>query len=155
LLTTWRQARTASPNLWPAAFEIFDAATNSTDAAAAQHTFARKTVQAKFHALLACLDGSLLAGQTALARFRGVVCPGEPAWLESLPSAPCLTLSDANFPTALRRWLRLAVLPRGAPTVTCFCGTTLSVADLEHAHTCPTPNGLPVMRHDNIVEVVH
>jgi hypothetical protein len=53
-----------------------------------------------------------------------------------------------------RRRLRLPNLPRGAPTVTCFCGKALATTDSEHAHTCPTPNALRVLRHDELVEVV-
>jgi hypothetical protein len=54
----------------------------------------------------------------------------------------------------LRRCLRLPTLPRGGPTVTCFCGKALAATDSEHAHTCPTPNALRVLCHDELVEVV-
>jgi hypothetical protein len=51
----------------------------------------------------------------------------------------------------LRRCLRLPTLPRGAPTVTCFCSKALAATDSEHAHTCPNPNALCVLCHDELV----
>jgi hypothetical protein len=54
----------------------------------------------------------------------------------------------------MRQRLGLPNLPRGTPIVTCFCGAPLASTDSEHAHSCPIPNALRVLRHDNIVEVV-
>jgi hypothetical protein len=59
-----------------------------------------------------------------------------------------------KFRAALHRRLGLPTLPRGAPTVTCFCGKALAATDSEHAHTCPTPNALCVLRHDELIKVV-
>jgi hypothetical protein len=90
--------------------------------------------------------------RTGSALRRGQPCAS--AWLEALPAARSLTLSDSEFRAALRRRLGLPILPRGAPSVTCFCCKPLTATDSEHDHTCPTTNALRVLRHDELVEVV-
>jgi hypothetical protein len=137
LETTWQQAMAAAPD--------------SNTAASAQSTFAVHQAQAAYDHLL---QGSTADGQIAQARLRSVASPCASAWLEALPAARSLTLSDSEFRAALCRRLGLPTLPRGAPTVTCFCGKALAATDSEHAHTCPTPNALRVLGHDKLVEVV-
>jgi hypothetical protein len=46
------------------------------------------TPQAEFDPHLACLHGTLPAGQTSLTRISGAACIGACVWLEALPSAP-------------------------------------------------------------------
>jgi hypothetical protein len=154
LNSTWIQAQEAAPGLWPAEVADLSAALQLNALAPAQQAFAIHQAQAAFDSLLQAEDPSTSAGQISLARLRSVASPGASAWLEALPAARCLTLSDPEFRAAMRRRLGLPSLPRGAPTVTCFCGAPLSATDTEHAHTCPTPSALRVLRHDNLVEVV-
>jgi hypothetical protein len=75
-------------------------------------------------------------------------------WLEAIPAARSLTLSDSEFLAALRRRLRLPTLPRGAPAVTCFYSKALAATDSEHAHAYFNPNALLVLCQDELIEVV-
>jgi hypothetical protein len=154
LETTWQQAMAAAPGPWSDEVACLRAALDSNAAASAQSTFAVHQAQAAYNHLLQGLDGSTADGQIAQARLRSVASPCASAWLEALPAARSLTLSDSEFRAALSRRLGLLTLPHGAPTVTCFCGKALAAIDSEHAHTCPTPNVLRVLRHDKLVEVV-
>jgi hypothetical protein len=138
----------AAPGLWSDEVACLRAALDSNTAASAQSTFAVHQAQAAYDHLLKGLDGSTADGQIARARLRSVASPCASAWLEALPAARSLTLSDSEFPVALRKRLRLPTLPHGAPTITCFCGKAPAATDSVHAHTCPTPNVLRVLRHD-------
>jgi hypothetical protein len=85
-----------------------------------------------------------------LARLRSVACRSASAWLEAVPTAFPLRLSDGDFWAALRRRLGESNLPQGAPAAPCFCKALIGSTDAEHALTCHAPNALRVLRHDEI-----
>jgi hypothetical protein len=143
-----------APDLWDASLAGLDDAYKAYWLDPAQHYFACHCAQSEYDALIAGLDDNTPAGLFAKAQLQSIAGKGASAWLEILPTARCLMLSNGDFSLAMQRRLGFPNLPRGAPTVTCFCGVPLASTDSEHAHTCSTPNALSVLRHDNILEVV-
>jgi hypothetical protein len=71
-----------------------------------------------------------------------------------LPAHSTLVLGDAEFSAAVRRRLLLSCLPRAAPAITRQCGLTVSTSDTEHPLTCDKAQGIRVLRHDDIVDIV-
>jgi hypothetical protein len=86
--------------------------------------------------------------------LRSEACRSASAWLEAVPTAFPLRLSDGDFRAALRRRLGESNLPQGSPAAPCFCKAQIGSTDAEHALTCHAPNALRVLRHDEIVDAV-
>jgi hypothetical protein len=69
-------------------------------------------------------------------------------WLDALPVAPALQLSDADFVCAARHRLGIANMPANAPAVQCFCNECVQPGNLDHAMTCNTLSGANTLRHE-------
>jgi hypothetical protein len=60
----------------------------------AQHNFARHHAKCKYEALLKGLDDDTTEGLTKKPRLRSIAGQGASAWLDTLPTAYCLTFYD-------------------------------------------------------------
>ncbi len=91
-----------------------------------------------------------LALQT-LARLRSVACRPASAFLDALPVAPTLRLSDRDFRSALQLRLGLLEVLSAAVGLTCGCNRKLRETDAEHALVCKLLSGAFTLRHDILV----
>jgi hypothetical protein len=85
----------------------------------AQREYSRHAAVGAFQSLLDRLSAAGAAGLIAQARLRS--CASRPAsiFLDTLPMAPPLTISDAAFASSMRHRLGLSQMPPGAPMVAC------------------------------------
>jgi hypothetical protein len=155
LQQTWETSKTTAADLCSLETATLQAALEHSTLAKEQHSFGHHKAQCAYKALLRTADSfSPTTPMLVLSRLRSVACRAAPAWLETLPTTPLLRLDDGAFRTALPCCLGESNLPSGSPDATCFCRTSLSATDAEHALTCRSPNALCVLRHDDIVDVV-
>ena len=81
--------------------------------------------------------------------MRSVASGPSSAWLEAVPAAAHLRLSNAAFLAAARHRLGLA-MPLMAAAPACDCGHE-DAASPDHAHVCNATKGLRTSRHDQQV----
>ncbi len=118
-----------------------------------QRVIGQLTAARKHEALLASFSLDSEDGVRNLARLRS--CASRPAsiWLDTLPTAPSLCLSDSAFACGLRHRLGLSHMPCNAPGVQCFCGHSMQAGSTDHAMTCSTLSGAKTLRHDIIKDI--
>ena len=87
-------------------------------------------------------------GHRQIARLLACACRQSAIWLDTLPMAPALQLSDADFICALRHRLGITQLPANAVGYTCWCDFQLQANDTDHAMACPALSGGMTLRHD-------
>jgi hypothetical protein len=156
LQQTWETLKSTAADLCSPETATLQAALEHGTLAQAQHSFGHHEAQRAYEALLRTADGfSPTTRMLALFRLRSVACRAGSAWLETLPTAPPLRLDDGAFRAALRRRLGESNVPSGSPDATCFCRTSLRATDAQHALTRRSPNALRVLRHDDMVDVLH
>jgi hypothetical protein len=87
----------------------------------AQRKYSCRAAAGAFHSLLDRFSAAGAAGLKAQARLYS--CASRPAsiFLDTLPMAPPLTISDAAFASGMRNRLGLSQMPPGAPMVVCDC----------------------------------
>ena len=117
-----------------------------------QREYGHVMAQRAHSALLAEYDLATTEGQQDMARLRSCACRPASMWLDALPVAPTLQLTDADFVYAARYRMGAAYLPTNHPPVTCFCGTRLLPGDQHHALICDSTDGVKTMRHDILKE---
>ena len=86
-----------------------------------------------------------------LARLRSVSCRPASAFLDALPVAPTLRLSDRDFRSALQLRLGLLEVLSAAIGLTCGCKRKLCETDAEHALLCKLLSGKFTLHHDIVV----
>jgi hypothetical protein len=87
----------------------------------AQRGYSRCAAAGAFQSLLDRFGATGAAGIKSQARLRS--CASRPAsiFLDTLPMAPPLTISDAAFASGMRHRLSLSQMPPGGPMVACDC----------------------------------
>ena len=118
----------------------------------AQRQVAREQADLAQSQVMALLgEGDSLQHEVALARLRSVACRASGAWLDALPVAPTLRLSDRHFRSAMQLRLGLLQMRSDAVGRTCGCNRVLQATDAEHALLCKLHSGACTMRHDILV----
>jgi hypothetical protein len=116
----------------------------------AQRVYARFVAQGRSDALLAACDAAGAEGQRDRARLLSCQCRAASAWIDTLPTAPALRMSNADFVCAMRHRLGLTHMPANAPGVQCSCGQFMQPNDVDHAMTCKSQCGAMQLRHEII-----
>jgi hypothetical protein len=150
----WHNVQICAPGLWGPELEPLPDPLSDHTLTQAQYTYARHRAQSTYKELLWDIDQPPQLRPQTLARLRSLACRSASAWLEAVPAAFPLRLSDGDFRAALRRLLGESNLPQGARAAPCFCRALIGSTDAEYALTCHAPNALRVLHHDEIVDVV-
>ena len=114
----------------------------------AQYDFTKYWDAKSYEDMLASFGTATLPGQFASARLRSCACREASIWLDTLPTASFLQLSDADFRIGLRLGLGLSQYPANAPQTTCFCGAVLRASNIDHAMRCTSLRGSTTLRHN-------
>jgi hypothetical protein len=138
-------------SLWPPEALPVNGETIDTVLPSAQRTFARFVAERKSADLLASFDTTTEEGLRNLARMHSCACRPASIWLETLPLAEPLRLTDSDFIGSMRHRLGLTQLPANAPGVRCSCGRHMQAGDTDHAMTCRSLAGIVMLRHNNLV----
>ena len=118
----------------------------------AQRSVSREQADLALAEVFALLgEGDSLQHQQALARLRSVACRSSGAWLDALPVAPTLRLSDGHFRSAMQLRLGLLQMLDAAVGLPCGCKHMLQETDAEHALLCDLLSGAGTLRHDILV----
>ena len=108
--------------------------------------------QRRYDALLAANDLTTAVGERAAARLRSCACRESAIWLDTLPVAPSLQLSNVDFAFSLRHRCGISPMHVNARGVTCKCGQFILPDDLDHAMTCKSLSGIRTVRHNILQE---
>jgi hypothetical protein len=114
----------------------------------AQREWSKFAALRDFKALLALVGNDTVDGRRALARLLSCASRGSSLWLDTCPSAPCLTINDSDYIFSMRHRMGFTQVPLGVPAFACFCGRRALPAD--HGMVCPSLSGAMTTRH-NIV----
>lgn len=87
------------------------------------------------------------------ARLRSCACRTASMWLDAVPTAHALVLTDSDFVYAARYRMGAPYLPTDHPPVTCWCGIALSPGNPDHAVHCNTASGSMTLRHNLLLEI--
>ena len=163
----WSELVDSHPDVWDAELRDGSPTVIATVMLQAQRKLTRAQADADAEAMFERLEqraeqpadaaNATLTLQT-LARLRSVSCRMRPgggrpasAFLEVLPVAPTLRLSDRDFRSALQLRLRLLEVLSAAIGLTCGCKRKLCETDAEHALLCKLLSGASTLRHDILV----
>ena len=147
LQQAWTDLRTAAPDSWTDAPALTTAECIRKTLPGVQRVFSRVIADRRHAELLASCDPDSIGGQCDLARLRSCACGPASMWLDSLPTAPSLQLSDADFICAMRHRLGISQMPANAPSVQCFCKEHVQPGNVDHALTCNSLSGAITLRH--------
>ena len=148
----WGQLVDASPGKWCEGYRDVTQTCLEMVMPQAQRSVTREQAelaQAEVFALLG--EGDSLQHQQAVARLRSVACRASGAWLDALPVAPTLRLSDSHFRSAMQLRLGLLQMLAAAVGLSCGCKRVLQATDAEHALLCDLLSGAGTLRHDILV----
>ena len=149
----WAALRAAAPDLWPAEAAAADAACIKEVLPGAQREFSRFQAGRRQSALLASCNAGTIEGHRQLARLLACACRQSAIWLDTLPMAPALQLSNRDFICAMRHRLGITQLPANAVAHHCWCNHPLQADDTDHAMACPALSGKMTLRHDILKEI--
>jgi hypothetical protein len=152
LQQNWTDLRAEAPDSWTDAPAQIGAECIQKLLPGVQREFSRVAADRRHAELLASCDPSSIAGQHDLARLRSCACGPASMWIDALPVAPTLQLSDADFIFAGRHRLGAAYMPANAPAVQCFCKEQVQTGNKDHPMTCDTISGVRTMRHNIITD---
>jgi hypothetical protein len=121
LQSMWEILRDDAAGLWPEETRTLTSPIIRDVLPSAQRKHSRCAAAGAFQSLLGRFCAAGAAGLKAQARLRS--CASRPAsiFLDTLPMAAPLTISDAAFASGMRHRLGLSQMPPGAPMVACDC----------------------------------
>ena len=156
----WSELVDSHPDVWDAELRDGSSTVIATVMPQAQRKLTRAQADADAEAMFERLEqraeqpadaADATSTLQTLARLRSVSCRPASAFLDALPVAPTLRLSDRDFRSALQLRLGLLEVLSAAIGLTCGCKRKLCETDAEHALLCKLLSGAITLRHDILV----